>query len=489
MLVIADAEKPVAVAGIMGGLDTEVTDGTTSVLIESAQFDQLCTRRTSRKLGLMSDSNYRFERGVDPVGLDQASLRACQLILELAGGELAPGMVDVWARHYVAPTVELRPQRANKILGIDIPTARQVEILAKLCLSPQLIDGKIRCTIPSFRQDITREIDLIEEVGRLEGFGRIPVGSQITHKVTPAGIKERTHQAVAAIMSAAGYDEAMTFTFIDLAEAELFSQPSQPSQPNQPGPLKVDPIVRKTNNVLRPGLLPNLLRACKVNQDAGAGDLSLYERSSVFPPGLKQDDLPQEHVELALVSTRDLRLLRGAIEAVVHQISPTANLDFSEASVAGLADGTAAEILLNGKTIGSLGMISTKVKDYYGLERQYAAASLEFSPLLALAGAVRTYQPIPKFPAIRRDLSLVVDENVTWRQLTQAIRQLAQPMLAGWEYVTTYRGKQITQGRKSVTITLTYQSPDGTLRKEQVDEQIEQLVQAMKGQFKAELRA
>lgn len=479
MLVIADAEKPVAIAGVMGGLNTEVTEATTSVLIESAQFEPLSIRRTSRKLGLMSESNYRFERGIDPVGLEQASLRACQLILDLAGGELASGMIDVWAQPHVAPVVELRPQRTAKLLGIDVPISRQVEILTRLGLSPELKDGLIRCTIPSFRRDQGREIDLIEEIARIEGYDRIPVGSQVTHRVTPPGKTQRTRLQVAEVLSAAGYDEAMTFTFIDQAEADLLGEPDA---------LHVDPLVRKSNNVLRPSLLASLLRACKNNQDAGNAEVSLYELSAVFPPA-KAGLLPQEHIELAMVSSRDLRQLRGAIEAVIGQVNPQTRLEFVEAAVAGLAEGSSASIVLDGKVIGSLGVVSAKLKDYYGLEREYAAGSMAFAPLLAVAGKVRTYQPIAKFPPVRRDLSLVVDEDVTWRQLTQMIQQVNQQMLAGVEYVTTYRGKQIPQGRKSVTATLTYQSAEGTLRSSQVDEQVAQIVEAARKQFNAELRA
>ena len=274
MLVIADAARPVAIAGVMGGLDTEVAEATTNVLIESAQFDPLSIRRTSRKLQLMSESNYRFERGVDPVGVDAASLRACQLILELAGGQLAEGIVDVWAEPFQPRRVALRPERCCAVLGMDVSAERQAEILDHLGLAPEAEDGRIVCTIPSYRADLTREIDLIEEVARVEGFDKIPVADRIAHAVSAETLQTRVRRMAGEALTACGFDEAVTFTFVDRAEAELLGAERI---------VAVDPLTRRTNNVLRPTLLPNLLRACKTNQDVGNAEVSLFEIAACFP--------------------------------------------------------------------------------------------------------------------------------------------------------------------------------------------------------------
>ena len=477
MLVIADAAKAVAVAGIMGGLDSEVTGRTVNVLIESAQFDPLTTRRTSRKLGLMSDSNYRFERGVDPVELEAASLRACQLILELAGGTLAEGIVDVWAQAYAAPTVALRPERTCKLMGFDIPTATQVELLARLGLSPRMEGGKIVCTIPPFRRDLVREIDLIEEVARLHGYDHIPLGATVTHAVRPEPLPQRTRKLVLSTLTACGYDEAVTFTFIDREEAQLFGVAE---------PVSVDPLNRKTNNTLRPSLLPSLLRSCKNNQDAGNLDLSLFETSAVFPPGT--GGKPAEYVQVGLVSTQDLRQLRGAVEALVRKVDLGARIEIVQAELPGFTAGVAAKVLVDGVEIGGLGMIDAKVLHHYGLEQEIAAGWVSFDALLAKAGRVATYQPVPRFPAVKRDLSLIVDDAVTWKQLEAVIASVPQTMRVGVEYVTTYRGKPIAAGRKSVTVTLVYRAAEGTLRGEQVDAEVAAVVEAMKKAFAAELR-
>lgn len=487
MLVIADATRAVAVAGIMGGLDTEVTESTVNVLIESAQFDPLTTRRTSRKLGLMSESNYRFERGVDPVALERASLRACGLIVELAGGTLADGVVDVWAQPFDAPRVELRVRRCNDLLGVNIPADRQREILDALGLSATLDGGAerqiITCTIPPHRPDISREADLIEEVARIHGFDRIPVRPHVTHTVTDEGRTQKARRRVTSLLAAAGFDEAVTFTFCDVEEAALFGCDR---------PLCADRAVRKTNNALRPTLLTGLLRACKVNQDAGNAEVSLFELAGIFYPHPSPSDSdapPGESVELAMATTGDLRVLRGAIDSLLEHLAPDGGAaDIRPADLAGLAGGQAAEIYLGPHCIGSLGLISAAVRDHYGLERVISAARLKFSALSELSQRPRRFQPVAKFPPAGRDLSLVVDEAVTWQELRDAISAVDQPLRVDTSYVTTYRGRQIPDGRKSVTVRLTYRSDDGTLRGGDVDAQVAELVSALDRNLSAVLR-
>ena len=483
MLVIADASRPVAVAGIMGGLDTEVNDSTMNVLIESARFDPYTIRRTSRKLRLMTESNYRFERGVDPVGVERASLRACQLLLQLAGGELAEGVVDVWAQPYEPPVVSLRPGRCCALLGFDVPPARQAAILDRLGLRARTEGGRIVCAIPPHRADLRREADLIEEVARLVGYDEVPVHGQVAHAVVAEVPIERLRRAVGAALTAAGFDEAITFTFVDADEAAPFGVAD---------PVCVDAAARRTNNALRPTIVPSLLRACKVNQDAGTSDVSLFELAAVFPPGRQGGVLADEHTELALVTTRSLRELRGAMESVVAAAAPDAAFDVRQADVPGLAAGAAAEVLLDASPAGWLGCVAAEVLDRYGLEAragEIAAGVMRFEALAQRYQRTRSYRPIAKFPPVRRDLSVVVDEAVTWRQLLAAVGAVDQALRVEVAYVTTYRGRPIPAGRKSVTLRLTYRSDAGTLRREEVDAQVEQVLAALRKGLAAELRS
>ncbi len=478
MLVIADAERAVAVAGVMGGLNTEVGEATANVLIEAARFDPLSVRRTSRKLALLTESNYRFERGIDPVGVEQASLRACQLIIDVAGGELAEGMLDFWADPYVAPRVALRPARCNALLGIDIPAERQMEILARLDLSPRMDGERIICTIPPWRGDLTREVDLIEEVIRHHGYDSIPVDDTVTHGIAPDPPLHKTIAEITSAARAAGCDQTATVTFVDAAEAAMFC----------PAPaVRVDSRVRRANNAIRPTLACSLLGACKTNQDAGNTDVQVFEVAAVFPPG-PQGAMSDEHMELAMATTGELDALRGALEAVVAALSPAAHVEVDPSAVAGLTAQAGGRVLLNGKDIGFLGVISAEVQDHYGLTAPVAVAAVRVDALADVAQAVRTYQPIGRFPAVRRDLSLILAEDATWRRLARAIDSVAQPQRAAVEYVTTYRGKPIPPGKKSVTVTLTYQSDEGTLRSEDVDEQVSAVLAALAKDMSAELR-
>ncbi len=480
MLVIADAKKAVAIAGIMGGLDTEVTNETTTILLEAAQFDPLTTRKTSRALGLMSESNYRFERGVDPVALDEASQRACALICELAGGQMVEGLADVWATPYQAPQVTLRPERTAKLLGINVPVERQVEILAGLGLEPKLDGEKIACTIPSFRADLTREADLIEEVARMVGYDKITLLSKVAHPVRPMGLFERIRREAIHTLTASGYSEAITFSFIDAEEATLFGFDNV---------ICVDKKVRRTNNALRPTLLPSLLRACKSNQAVGNPSVSLFEIAAVFPAGTDKESLPEEYIQLALVSTEGLQDVRGCLAATVNRIAPQTKLEVKPADSAGLAEGVAAVVLLDGEEVGQIGLVSAAVLKHYGLEKSIAAATLKLPALIERANLTRTAHLLPKFPPINRDLSLVIDEDVTWGELIKVVHSVAQPLRVAEKYVTTYRGKQVPAGKKSVTMNLEYRSAEETLTGQQVDQQIEELLTPLKAKFAAELRA
>ena len=486
MGIIADADRPVAVAGVMGGLDTEVGEATTNVLIEAAQFDPLINRRTSRALNLMSDASYRYERGIDPVALERASLRACRMILDLAGGELLDGIVDVWAAPYEAPVVAMRTARCNALLGLEVPVADQVAILDALHLVPKHSGESITCAIPSHRPDLKREVDLIEEVGRIHGLDKIPIGGSVTHEVKPPSATESARREAGAVLNAAGYFEAITPTFIDAVEADLFGWT---------GSLAVDPRLRKTNGLLRQGILPNLLRSWKVNQDAGNEDVRLFELAAVFPPPPAGDEqtLPAEYVQLALLTGAELTDVRGALEAVVGRFDPRAALVVEAADVAGFTPGEAATLTLvtdGGRTdFGVMGRLNGTVADHYGLTAQPVGAMVHFEALLAMGRATRAYAPLPRFPAIRRDLSVVVDEPVTWEQLTAAAVPAAGDLLTGIDYVGTYRGKQVGGGRKSVTGRLVFRHGDRTLTHEEVDAAIEAVVAALKKAYDAELRA
>ena len=277
MLVIADAERPVAIAGIMGGLDSEVGDATTDILLESARFDPLSTRTTSRALKLSSDSSHRFERGVDPHGVDAASRRAAALIVELAGGELAEGVVVAGGTPPATTLVSLRPERCRKLMGVDMPVEHMVEHLAALGLQPDWEPeaDQITCTVPSHRAaDLTREIDLIEEIARMHGYDHIGFEPKMQITARRPQVEVLARNEIGRALVAHGYHETITFSFASPKHAEPFRADWEP--------VRVDEEKKKAEPELRPSLLPSLLECRKSNQDAGNQGVRLFEVAQVF---------------------------------------------------------------------------------------------------------------------------------------------------------------------------------------------------------------
>ena len=281
MLVIADAAAPVALAGVMGGLETQVTQNTRNILLESARFDPLSVRKTARALAMSSDSSYRFERGVAPAMTELASLRAAALILETAGGELLTGAVVAGQADDQPKKLSLRLDKLKRVLGIDLPVDRVIDALKRLRLAPELQGQQINVTVPSNRLDLNIEVDLVEEVARVIGYEEVPVREEIAIRLTPPDPAAGPLAQTFSILSAAGYFEAVTFSFVsDLLAADFAPKTGGPD----PLP-RADAAVRKADASLRPSLLPGLLEAVRRNQAAGVENPKLYEVGSVFSNG------------------------------------------------------------------------------------------------------------------------------------------------------------------------------------------------------------
>jgi len=316
-LVIADASRPVAVAGVMGGLETEVGESTTDILLESAIFDPLSVRRTSRALKLASDSSFRFERGVDPQGVDTASRRAIDLIGELAGGRVADGVLSVGDAGGAKREVVMRLARCANILGVDLATDAVVAMLRHLELEPSLDTEQrvVRCRIPSFRLDLQREIDLVEEVARLHGMDRIGVRDEIAVEVRPTQGDVAARRAMASVLVGYGFHEAVTFTFVSPELGAAFLPPGCAA-------IEVDEACRRVGTraepMLRPSLLPSLLACRKSNQDAGNAGVRLYEVASTWH---RRDGVKVEQRRLGLLAdVADVEGEAGATEAVLRTV-------------------------------------------------------------------------------------------------------------------------------------------------------------------------
>jgi phenylalanyl-tRNA synthetase beta chain len=481
MLVIADAEKPVALAGVMGGLHSEVSTQTVNVLLESARFDPLSVRRTARALAMKSDSSYRFERGIDPTLPRGASLRAAQLILETAGGELLSGVAEAGSEQFQPKRVTLRLERMRRLLGTEISADEALDALRRLQFSPQLQDGSaIAVTVPSWRQDISIETDLIEEVARVVGYDRIPVRDTISIIVAPPSPEARAMEKIRESLVAAGFFEAVTFTFVsDLLAGDFLSK-------DFAGLPRADAAVRKADARLRPSLLPGLLEAVRRNESNGVAGAKLFETGPAF--GVDAAGTIHESRKLALAGDDDLRATRGAVEALLERLDSARAVAVIPDTRAGFAADACGRVEWGGQTIGYLGRIDAKVAEKLSLRAMPTAAELDLPLLVANTQHVRQLRPLPRFPAVTRDLSFVVGDATRYDALDDLVRKLNLPDLEAVTYVTTYRGKQIEKGRKVVTIALVFRSAIATLTSEQVEGAVQQVVRAAQEKLGATLR-
>ena len=482
MLVIADPRGPVGVAGVMGGLDSEVSEKTTKILLEDAYFDPVSIRTTSRKLGLPSEAAYRFERTVDIEKVDWASKRTAQLMIQVGGGKVAKGVVDVYPKKTEQKKVTLRLSRLNKLLGIEIPADECLKILSALDFKPKVKDDLITCIVPSWRSDVYREVDLIEEVARVHGYDKVPTERKIRIEVVPADPRQKFAESIRAYLNACGFYETINVAFVNESVAELFSEYGAKQH------LAVRDEMRKSASLLRQTLIGSLLDVLKTNVNAKNLPCRIFEIADTFVPTEQQGgELPVQKTKLALVCDGDFRDLRGVIEGMVNSISRDAQIDFTPADLFWAQTG--AEILLNSQTIGAAGIVSQAVREKLDFkDMSPCAVELEFEMLMSLAGGAVKVKPIPRFPAIQRDLSIIVGEAIRWADIIQAIKSRASGVLEDIRFVGIYRGKGIPSGSKSVTLSLRFRDEDGTLTHETVDGFEADIVRSLAESVAAELR-
>jgi phenylalanyl-tRNA synthetase beta chain len=370
MLIIADANKPVAIAGVMGGADTEVSEKTTIILLEDAHFEPVSVRRTSRKLSLPSEASYRFERTVDVEAIEFASRRTAQLITQAAGGKVAKGVVDIYPQKPEPKAVTLRLSRLNRLLGIEILSEETVKILSRLSFQPRQKNDLITCSVPSWRSDVYREADLIEEVARVYGYDKIPTERKIEIEVVPVDARQKLIELVGTYLNGCGFYETINVSFIDDSVAGLFTQVEVNKH------LAVKDVSRKNSNLLRQSLLPSLLGVLRTNLNAGNTPCRMFEIADTFVSAGKQNgSLPIERAKLAIACDSDFRDLRGVLEGLIKTIDKDANVLFKPVNLAWTQTG--AEIEVDEKVIGFAGIVSQAVIENTGGNRKVRFQSAE----------------------------------------------------------------------------------------------------------------
>jgi len=480
MLVIADASRPVALAGVMGGRDSEVSDTTTNVLIESARFDPLSVRKTARALAMKSDSSYRFERGIDPRLPERANLRAAQLILETAGGQLLAGAVAGGTTVYLTKQLSLRLERLRRLLGVEFPRSDVIAALQRLQLSPEPKDDHIKVTVPSYRLDINLEVDLIEEVARVIGYDNVPVRDEISIRLAPTDPTADVLDSIRTLLVSGGYFESITFGWV----SDLLAVDFTPTEAI--GLARADVSVRKADGSLRPSILPGLLESVRRNENVGVTQAKLFEIGSTF--WAAQGGGVDERRRVSLVGSADMREVRGIVELLLNRLDPGRDVRVVPAVRPGFSCAASGRIEWGGQVVGYLGKIDRKVAEKLGLREVPAAAELELLPIIEGARRIPQQAELPTFPAIRRDLSLVVPESMRYEQIESLIREAKPESMEDLEYVTTYRGKPLEKGQKSVTVTFVFRSATETLTGEQVESALQRVIESAKSKLGAALR-
>ncbi|OHB56001.1 MAG: phenylalanine--tRNA ligase subunit beta [Planctomycetes bacterium RBG_13_44_8b] len=481
MLIIADPRGPIAIAGVMGGLNTEVGDATTTILLEDAYFDPVCVRRTSRKLALPSEAAFRFERTVDIEMVDWASKRTAQLITQVAGGRAAKGVADIYPGKPKQKEVTLRLSRLGKLLSIEVNPEKVLQILSSLNFKPIQKGDLVICLVPSWRSDIYREVDLIEEVIRVYGYDKIPSQNKIEIETVPVDHRQKLSESVGMYLNGCGFYETINVSFVSDSVAELFTNQEIKQH------LSVKDETRKSDNLLRQTLLGSLLGVLKTNLNARNRPCRIYEIADTFVPTEVKDVLPVEKTKLGLVCDSSFRDLRGVIEALVKSISRDAEIEFKPASIIWAEVG--AEILVNSRLIGLAGIFSQTIRQGFDFkDLSPCGAELDFEQFIVLQSTPIKLKSIPRFPAIERDLSIVVNEQIRWTDIVEAVKKRAPLELEDIRFVDIYHGKGIPSGQKSVTLSLRFRDQDGTLTHETVDGFQAVIIQSLSDSISAELR-
>ncbi len=535
-LVVADGKRAQSLAGVIGGADSEVTAATRDLVLEAATWDPETVRRAARRHQVKTDASHRFERYVDARTIDAPAGFGAALVAELTGGELCAGMLDEGRPAEPKGSVVMRTARCRALIGAEINDATMYKALGALGIETRPGDGltpksahrereaMVLCTIPPWRPDLEREIDLIEEVGRIHGLRHVPIHDRVSVAVRRPQETERARREIGGVLAGLGFHEAVTFSFTKPGAAAPWLPPGMAA-------LEVEDERRAHEPTLRPSVLTGLLACRKSNQDAGApGGVRLFEMAAVFgraegtghraqgtepkgsgvrgqgsrenggaPAGVVESrnlgllmDVPVEGKSASFEDRQSgVRLMRGAVEAVVRTAAGAAGdlrIEGAEPHCAAMEAGAYARVLLGGRALGYYGLVAGETVRAWGLERPVAGGELNLDALLEAYPPRAVVTEPARFPSIERDLSLIVDEDVTWERVRALIEGAKVDRLEAVGFVGAYRGKQAGAGKKSVTLRLRFRDAARTLRHEEVDPQVEAVVGLARVRLGAELR-
>ncbi len=483
MLCICDEHKPVCVAGVMGGANSEIVGDTAMVLFESANFNGVSVRRTAAALGMRTDASSRYEKGLDPMNTMKAVQRACELVELLGCGEVVDGVLDAIAQDKAPTVVKLEPEKINALLGTDLPESLMREIL--LSLGFELNGDDI--LVPSWRGDVEHYSDIAEEVARFYGYNNIPC-TLMRGETTRGGFTEaqRFDRALGAACRTLGYDEIITYSFISPSYYDKIRMPAD--SPLRRSIKILNPLGEDTS-IMRTTVLPSMLEIIARNYNYRNRSVRLYELGKIYLP--RADGLADEPKLLSLGAygdNMDFFTLKGGVEAILKACR-IENVRFEAcADNASYHPGRCAKVYAGEVELGVFGQIHPLVAANYGVDAEVYAAELRFDALYSVRGGIPVYQPLPKFPAVTRDIAVVCAESVTVGALEECIRRGAKGLLKKVELFDIYRGVGVAPGQKSVAFSLTLRADDRSLTGEEADGDVRSILALLENELGAKLR-
>ena len=489
-LLIADEKNPIGIAGVMGGLNSEITDQTTAVLFEGANFNPKSIRLTAKRFGLRSEASNRFEKGIDPNLGSIAVDRCCQLVELIGAGVVVGSYIDEYKNISKEKTITVRPERVNMLLGLDLKLESMLNYLNSLGLKSELKDGLIHSTIPTFRLDLNIEADLIEEIGRLYGFHNIeskPLTGVLTRGLKPYGkvIEDRAK----SIMLGLGYNEVMTYSFIS---------PKAYNKINLSDDSKLRDYIRLINplgedySVMRTTLIPTMMELLSRNYSRGVERVYAYEIGNTFiPQENSADNLPSEEKVLSIgfYGKDDFYHLKESIEILLNRLGIYGVEYIREENNSTFHPGRTAKLLINGYKLGIIGEIHMDVCENYDIKERVYVGQLDFNRIVELANFDKKYEVLPKYPSMVRDLAVILDEEVLFGDIKKTALEHGKDLVELVEIFDIYRGNQIPEGKKSIAFSITYRSHERTLRDNEVNEIQNSIIEDLENNLGAKLRS
>ncbi|MGM0370058.1 MAG: phenylalanine--tRNA ligase subunit beta [Bacillota bacterium] len=478
MLVIADANKAVCLGGVMGGANSEITEESTTLFLESANFKPSSVRKTAKKLKIHSDSSHRFERGVDINGIEYALDRAAELIAELTNGEILKGYKDIYSHQVKPEEIIVRPDRVRDILGVELAKVKIKSYLERLHFDVEDKGVNLLIKVPTHRVDVTKEIDLIEEIARIYGYDKIkPAKARVELKQGKKTWQQQVESQTKELLTDLGLFEVQNYSFIS---PNYFDKINLADTNNLRDVVKINNPVTTEHTVMRTTLLPSLLENIAFNINRGVEDISIFELNTIF---LAEENakLPVEKLKLsAAVMKENLSnlwsaeapgffYLKGILENYFTKLG-IENVEFAADKFDPLHPGRSAQVIIEGEKSGYLGEIHPDVQEDYDFSQRVTVCELDFANIVAAATPNRAYEQLPKYPALTRDIALVVEKGVTSKEIKRVILDCGSEVIESVELFDLYEGEQLKEGYKSLAYSIKYRVADRTLTDDEVNQ-------------------